>query len=341
MDSLEQAPSRLASEPGLEPPARAARVEFDAATLPWLDRAAAEIDAYVDALPRERLPDYDLREALLHWQRFGYALLPGAIEEPLIDAYLADLDEARRTRAEHRMEVMVEGYGSRPIRDLPEEAFAVRHLRYIDFHSSSIAGKKILLHKTVVDFLRHLFRADVVAMQSLTFIHSSEQWAHQDYAYVASGIPSHLAATWTALEDVHPEAGPLAYYPGSHTIRKFDWGPPAHLLYSSECAYTELDFRDHIERECERSGLARQVVLPKKGDVFFWHAALAHAGSPIKDGARTRKSLVGHYSTPEAYPYDRRTWGREPARQWINGAQVYGNPLLPEEEDVFTRGADL
>ncbi len=318
-----------------------ARVEFDAANLPWLDQIYADIDAYVDALPAAEVPPYDLREALIRWLRFGYVFLPGVIELELIDAYLADLDEVHRTRDRHRNEVMVEGYGARPICDLPEEAFSVRHLRYIDFHNSSIAAKKILLHREVAGLLRHIFRAEIVAMQSLTFIHSSEQWTHQDYAYVVSGIPSHLAASWIALEDVHPEAGPLAYYPGSHTLRKFDWGPPGGLLYSSESKLSELDFRDHIERECERVGLAREVVLPKKGDVFFWHAALAHAGGKIVDMSRTRRSLVGHYSTVEAYPVDRRARDQEPKRQRINGCWVYANPLLPEEEDVFQNGAAL
>ncbi|HXU30832.1 MAG TPA: phytanoyl-CoA dioxygenase family protein [Thermoanaerobaculia bacterium] len=317
------------------------RVEFDAATLPWLDRVYGEIDAYVDALPAAERPPYDLREALIRWMRFGYMFLPGAIEVELIDAYLADLEEVRQTRDRHRVEVMVEGYGQRPISELPEEAFAVRHLRYIDFHNSSIAAKKILLHRQVAGFLRHVFRAEMVAMQSLTFIHSSEQWTHQDYAYVVSGIPSHLAASWIALEDVHAEAGPLAYYPGSHSLRKFDWGPPGRLLYSSESKFTELDFRDHIERECARVGLAREVVIPKKGDVFFWHAALAHAGSTIIDLSRTRRSLVGHYSTLEAYPVDRRAPDREPTRQLINGGWMYANPRLPDEEDAFRHGAAL
>lgn len=318
------------------------RVEFDPATLPWLDRVYAEVDAYVDALPAAERPPYDLREALIRWLRFGYMFLPGAIEVELIDAYLSDLAELRRTRECHRVEVLVEGYGGpRPIHELPEDAFAVRHLRYIDFHNSSIAAKKILLHRQVTEFLRHVFRAEVVAMQSLTFIQSSEQWTHQDFAYVVSGIPSHLAASWVALEDAHLEAGPLAYYPGSHTLRKFDWGPPAGLLHSTESKFSELDFRDHIERECARVGLTREVVIPKKGDVFFWHAALAHAGSTTLDPTRTRMSLVGHYSTLEAYPVDRRAPDREPTRQQINGAWIYANPRLPDEEDVFRHGAAL
>ncbi len=331
--------SPLFSPPPRDLAAPRKRLDFERSTLPWLDRVYSEIDAYVESLPPDELPAYDLREALIRWLRDGYLFLPQAIEPELVDAFLADLAQARRDRAQHRVQVMVEGYGVLPIKDLPEEAFEVRHLRWIDFHNSSIAAKKILLHREVVGFLRHVLRGGLVAMQSLTFFHSSEQWTHQDYAYVVSGIPSHLAATWIALEDVHQNSGPLAYYPGSHTIRKFDWGPPAHILYSDQSTSTELDFRDHIERECERCGLVREIVLPKKGDVFFWHGALAHAGSPIIDNALSRRSLVGHYSSREAYPRDRRATGVEPVIQTFNGGHVYQNPNLPDEEDVFTHGA--
>jgi len=35
----------------------------------------------------------------------------------------------------------------------------------------------------------------------------------------------------------------------------------------------------------------------KKGDVFLWHGMLVHGGSPVKNPALTRKSMVIHYLT--------------------------------------------
>jgi hypothetical protein len=83
------------------------------------------------------------------------------------------------------------------------------------------------------------------------------------------------------------------------------------------------------------------VVLARKGDVFLWHGALAHSGSPSKDPERTRRAFVVHYSTPQAYPCDRRAPGQPPRRQAHGGGWVYENPLLPGEEDVFRRGAEV
>jgi ectoine hydroxylase-related dioxygenase (phytanoyl-CoA dioxygenase family) len=157
-----------------------------------------------------------------------------------------------------------------------------------------------------------------------------------------TGIPSQLAAAWIALEDVHPDAGPLAYYPGSHRIPKFDWGNASGLIYSSDAPRNELDFRDHIDNECARKGLKREVVVPRKGDVFLWHGALAHAGSPVRNPALTRRSFVVHYSSHTANPpTPRRRRSKEPRWYEASGARIYAHPDPTYEEDVLRHGADL
>jgi ectoine hydroxylase-related dioxygenase (phytanoyl-CoA dioxygenase family) len=312
--------------------------EFDRDTLPWLDRFAGDVDAYVGAL-REPANEPDLREQLLHWVQFGFVVLPGAIEPELIDAYLADVDELFATREAHRTFVNVEGYGERPVSACSAEQLAIPHLRIMDFHNASVAGKRMALHPRIVAFLRHLFRDTPVGMQTLTFLHGSEQVWHQDYAFVVSSIPSHLAASWIALEDVSQEAGPLGYYSGSHTIRKFDWGNGIFL--TPESSRNERDFARHIEAECRRMNLREQVLLARKGDVFIWHAALAHRGTPATRADLTRKSFVTHYSSVRGYPRDRRRPEAKPTEYRINGGLVYGDPRWPEEEDVFRRGAKI
>ncbi len=316
------------------------RLEFAPGSLPWLDRAQADVAAYVRALPAAERSE-QLEARLLHWRRFGYVQLPNVVPHALIDAFLADMDELMNTRARHRVEVMVEGLGTQPIHAFSDEALRHPHMRYIDFHCASIAAKKIMLQREIVSFVGHLLRDRVVALQSLTFMRGSEQWMHQDYAFVVTGIPSHLAAAWIALEDVHPDAGPLAYYPGSHVIPKFDWGNTSGLHYSKDAPRNEIDFRDHIEAECARAGLTREVVLPRKGDVFLWHGALAHSGSPVRNPTLTRRSFVVHYSSVTANPRAPRRPSDKPRWYEYNGARVYAHPDLTDEEDVFRHGADL
>lgn len=318
------------------------RLEFDADTLPWLDRPHADVAGYVRGLPAaERARAPQLATQLLHWRQHGYLVLPGLIPLALIDALLADIDELLRTREQYGVEVLVEGLGARAIKDLSDEALQHPHLRYLNLHCASIAAKKIMLQRDIVAFMGHVLRDRIVALQSLTFMRGSEQWMHQDYTFVACGLPSHLGAAWIALEDVHPDAGPLAYYPGSHTIPKFDWGNASGLIYSSDAPRNEIDFRDHIDNACARAGLQREVVLPKKGDVFLWHGALAHGGSPVRDPALTRRSFVVHYSSQTANP--RPPHQPEGELRWheYNGARVAAHPTLTDEEDVFRHGADL
>jgi phytanoyl-CoA hydroxylase len=182
--------------------------DFSPESLPWLDRHVAEIDAYVSQID-SKPTKYDLREKLLHWLRFGYVIFEDAVEHSLIDSFTKNIDVILSGQSDSAVRLQIEGYGVNEARSLPQEAFSVNHLRIMDLHNLSVAGKMMSLHNIATDFLGHIFRDTVVAMQSLTFVHSTEQHSHQDFPYVVSGIPSHLAASWIALEDVHPEAGPL------------------------------------------------------------------------------------------------------------------------------------
>ena len=113
-----------------------------------------------------------------------------------------------------------------------------------------------------------------------------------------------MAASWVALEDVHEDSGPLAYYCGSHMPEKmpfYDWGNGS-ITFEKDSTRTPSQFADYLRSEVSRLGIAPRVFLPKKGDVLIWHAYLAHEGSTIKDPVRTRKSLVTHYASRASYP---------------------------------------
>jgi phytanoyl-CoA hydroxylase len=336
-NSPEQEPAALEAEPTLRDPLQL-RGDFDRDTLPWMDAALATVDDYVESLGDQSPAGYDLREGLLTWMQFGYAVLPGAAEHRLIDAYLEDVRELFERREGPTM-LTLDPLGLRAIDTLTAEDLNTPALRIMDFHNQSVAGKRLALHSSIVSFLSHVFRHTVVCMQTLTFIHGTQQAAHQDYAFVVSGIPSHLAAAWIALEDIHPDAGPLGYYPGSHTIRKFDFGDG--LFLTPESPRREADFLEHIELRCQERGLDEEVFLARKGDVFIWHGALAHSGTPVKDPSRTRRSLVAHYSTKPAYRVDRRAPDAPVVEHTYNDAVVFADPLRPEAEDSFPRGASI
>jgi ectoine hydroxylase-related dioxygenase (phytanoyl-CoA dioxygenase family) len=309
------------------------RQDFSSETLPWLDRHIAEIDAYVSQTDMSQL-NFNLREKLLHWLRFGFVIFEGAIEHSLIDEYTKNIDVILSGQSDSGVRLQIEGFGVRDARSLPVEAFSVNHLRIMDLHNLSMAGKMMSLHSIATQFLGHIFRDTVVAMQSLTFVHSTEQHSHQDFPYVVSGIPSHLAASWIALEDVHPDSGPLFYMPGSHMVGKFDWGNG--LFLTPESSLNELDFAKYLEQKCLEAGLKRELFCPKKGDILFWHAGLVHGGSQALKPEMTRKSYVTHYTTKSAYPRDRRAPNEDPVCFEINNGLLYLDPLNSDEENRFT-----
>lgn len=293
------------------------------------------MDDYIASLaspPR----DYDLRGKLLHFQQFGFAVFPKAAPEALIDCYLQDVQEIL-ARRELSTEVVLPGPRITTVKDCPPELIDAPQVKLNDFHNPSLAGKKLALNAQIVSFLSHVFRETPVAMQTLTFQRGSEQGVHQDYAYVVAQTPSHLAASWLALEDIHPDSGPLRYFPGSHTIRKFDWGNGLYL--TAESTRNPAEFERHILDEVERMGLKETVFCPRKGDIFVWHAALAHGGTPLRNPKLTRKSLVTHFSSESGYRWDRRWSGEEPIRHRYNGGVIFTDKRHLAEEDVMTRGA--
>ena len=101
-----------------------------------------------------------------------------------------------------------------------------------------------------------------------------------------------LIATSICLEDVHPDAGPLNYVAGSHSIPPFlnvDGG--RNVRTAEEQDQANWYYRSAM---ADRK-MSDEYFLGNAGEVIIWHEQLMHGGSPIKNMARTRKSLVTHY----------------------------------------------
>lgn len=111
-----------------------------------------------------------------------------------------------------------------------------------------------------------------------------------------------LAVSSICLEDVHPDAGPLTYYPGSHKIPPYRFSHGGIHAVSGEMPAC----RAYVERQIQQAGLTREEFPGKAGDVFLWHGQLLHGGSPIHEPTRTRKTLVTHYWRARDVPKERR-----------------------------------
>mgnify|MGYP003671640410 CR=1 FL=1 len=312
--------------------------EFAANTVPWIDQENPSIDAFLEKKPPRITPPYNLKEKLTDWQKNGYVVLENIIPKEMIDNFWNDFEKLVRNPDDYDLSVRIDLEEFKPnqernIKDFPKEALLGKYVKINDFHNSSVAGKKLMSHPSIVTFLEAIFDQQVVALQSLIFMYGSQQPTHQDFPWVTAKIPSQLAAAWIALEDIKIDSGPLYYYVGSHKIPKFNFG--TGILFKPSSTKSPLDFAAYLDKTCTDRKLCKETLLIKKGDVLIWHAALAHGGSMITNPAQTRKSFVCHYSTVEALPFHRNAVNQIPVKQDYNGMLIYNNPLLPQSEDVL------
>lgn len=156
----------------------------------------------------------------------------------------------------------------------------------------------------LIRLLSLLLGKEVVPFQTLNFVKGSGQRAHSDSIHMTTYPLGYLIAVWIALEDVHPDSGPLCYYPGSHKLPYLlndDFGKISTAWMTGNRSYAE--YEDVIEDLIHKQKLEPAVFLPKAGDILVWHANLLHGGQPIENPARTRKSMVVHYYAKDVIKY--------------------------------------
>jgi hypothetical protein len=150
----------------------------------------------------------------------------------------------------------------------------------------------------LVDVIRFLLGARVRPFQTIIGHKGSQQREHSDSIHMTTYPLGYLAAAWIAFETIHPDSGPLVYYPGSHRLP---------YVFSRDVGITPDDFRSSGYRSyhdryepaiaslIEQHALAPSWFLPKCGDVLVWHANLVHGGSQRQDVRHSRRALVCHY----------------------------------------------
>jgi phytanoyl-CoA hydroxylase len=299
--------------------------------LPWIDRRDADIARYVARLSRR--PKYDLATMLKRWRDEGVVIFEGVVPAADIDATLADLEHLRAHWEDYKIPIEIRGrqLESDETTECPIDQTGVKinHL-----HCFSRAAARLSLTAEVVDFLSHVFGEPAAVTQSLTFWRGSEQPIHIDYPYVYQQKRlAYVAASWTPLEDVHSEAGPLGYYPGGHRFEHsgfYDWGDGAIVYDHATATRTPTDFANYLRTRMQDSALKRVDFCPKRGDVLIWHGNLPHEGVRVVDHERTRKSLVTHYTSLADHP----EWMRAPTAKQLrlgvfaNGGHAHEFPWL-------------
>jgi hypothetical protein len=133
------------------------------------------------------------------------------------------------------------------------------------------------------------------AFQTLNFLRGSQQHLHSDTVHFSSQPERFMCGVWIALEDVRPDAGPLVYQPGSHTLPILKMQDVGVNAPEPTAGDYETHYVPRFAELIEGLGGVVRPALIKKGQAFVWAANLAHGGSVIEDPASTRRSLVIHY----------------------------------------------
>lgn len=175
-------------------------------------------------------------------------------------------------------------------------------VRLLDIHSHSASARQLYLNPQLHHLCSLILDGQAIATQTLYFEYGSTQRLHRDPWYVNHSPRTHLFAVWIALEDIHPDSGPLNYVSGSHKL-------PFHRFHTNDIVFhdprlTQTDrqtaFR-HMQEQIRSSKYPPVAALPKRGQAFLWHGSLIHGGSPVINPALTRRSLVIHFGRSDTH----------------------------------------
>lgn len=155
---------------------------------------------------------------------------------------------------------------------------------------------------------------------NLTGWTSTQRNWHQDGYLNPDPVGDFYAAVWLALGDVHADAGPFEFVPGSHRWHRLlqskvfasgiidpsDPGWPTH----TEAILTDLVDAEIAERDAEV-----ERYMPNARDALIWHPRLYHRGTAPQVPNAYRPALIAHFSgiyhrpdMPEPVQHSRGGW---------------------------------
>lgn len=258
---------------------------------PWLDRPDAQRE--IDRKLAAGLLTPEQAELCRAFERDGYVILENFFDHALIDSVWADYEKGVR---EGRCIPSAEKKGD----DDPYPGHVMNaHLAVPEIGKLFAAPK-------LIEIVGMLLGRPPIPFQTLMFPEGREQKAHSDSIHMTTYPLGYLSAAWIACEDIHPDSGALAYWPGSHRmpyVFSRDVGIAPGEFQQRSYGVVNEKYEPYIERMLAASPYQRKIFTPRKGDVLIWHANLIHGGSERTDVSHSRKSLVCHYFCEGALCY--------------------------------------
>jgi hypothetical protein len=167
----------------------------------------------------------------------------------------------------------------------------VLDFKFKNLYRMSEELRDVALESGLASILEDLLGEQAVLCDSFNLQRGGARTIRIDSLYTAPRMPHAQVAAWIALEDVHPDAGPPVYFPGSHKIPLYRFNDGTHRASPEE----EADWFDYIDVQIRLRGLKERKFLARKGDVLIRHGDLVHGSGPVRDKSRTLRSMVCHY----------------------------------------------
>ena len=155
--------------------------------------------------------------------------------------------------------------------------------------------KAIAANAEVLALLSALYGRRAFPFQTLNFPVGSQQALHSDAVHFSSIPQRFMCGVWVALEDIHADAGPLMYLPGSHEWPVLTNSDVGRRGWNVEQPSAQTPFERAWAALLQASRAQPQRLLARKGQALIWAANLLHGGEPQQDRSLTRWSQVTHY----------------------------------------------
>jgi ectoine hydroxylase-related dioxygenase (phytanoyl-CoA dioxygenase family) len=263
----------------------------------------------------------NFREFSEQLKRDGFFIWKQLLDHQLIDHHLAAFEDLNR-RLGVEANVDFHSYPS-------EKQTAIKEARY-RFHAEQELTQRLIFNPRLLAFLTELFGQTPVMRQPETGFYTRNTPDHTDSLDFKVEPHGAEVRMWCALEDIHPDSGPVYFVPGSHeAIAKvmeqevFSEQPQfADLLRSQMGATTATQFFEvtrpmwryvrgqKLPRAILEKGLERQVHPLRKGDVVIFSSDVVHGTCRCNNSQLTRKYLVAYWAAKNARWYHSRSyWG--------------------------------
>lgn len=236
------------------------------------------------------------------WHKNGYIILPGFFNQSRTDQVNSLVDELWTTRHQNPLPLTMDinlGTAAARRQRFADASNKQRQSPYKlnDLYLDYDAVRQIVLDNELARLVGKLLGGKALVFNTLNFEYGSGQDDHVDTFYMPPRRADCMLASWTALEKITPDSGPLRYYPGSHRIPPYLFSHGKTNVIGAELPA----FYRYMEQELEKRNIRPVSFLAEPGDVFIWHAQLFHGGSPITNPQQTRRSLVTHYYRTREY----------------------------------------